>query len=142
MKEIVVRVAFNSKYPEKNYSIMLDEDTYAHLQFELYRAKICDVGKKLRKSVKLSEYPTVRSFMRSINRVIFQKIVLFELEYEREKKLADYTERLYCDDRIPDDDIPKYRLAFMESPSVIYTEKLFMKDFAQRYIGVTEIISI
>ena len=142
MKQIVVKVAFNSKYPEKNYSVMLDEDTYAHLQFELHRAKICEVGKTLKNPVKLSDYPTVKSFMRSINRVIFQSVVLFELEYERDRKLIEYTERLYSDDRVPDKDIEKYRLAFLNSPVELYTEKLFMKDFARRYVGVTEIISI
>ncbi len=142
MKQIVVRVVFNSKYPEKNYSVMLDEDTYAHLQFELYRAKICEVGKALKAPVRLAEYPTVKSFMHSINRVIFQSVVLFELEYEREKKLFEYTERLYSDERIPDTDIEKYRLAFLNSQTEIYTEKLFMKDFARRFVGVTEIISI
>ena len=142
MKEIVVNVAFNSKYPTRNYTVMLDENNYARLQFELYKAKICNIGEKLRKSVKLDDYPSLKAFIKSINSEIFKSVVLFELEYEREKKLFEYTERLYADDRIPDSDIEKYRLGFLESPTEIYTEKLFIKDFTQRYAGVTEIISI
>ena len=142
MKEIVVNVAFNSKYPTRNYTVMLDENNYARLQFELYKAKICNIGENLRKSVKLDDYPSLKAFIKSINSEIFKSVVLFELEYERGKKLFEYTERLYADDRIPDSDIEKYRLAFLESPTEIYTEKLFIKDFTQRYAGVTEIISI
>ena len=142
MKEIVVNVAFNSKYPNRNYTVMLDENNYARLQFELYKAKICNIGAKLEKSVKLDDYPSLKAFVKSINGEIFKSVVLFELEYERERKLFEYTERLYADDRIPDSDIEKYRLKFLESPTEIYTEKLFIKDFTQRYIGVTEIVSI
>ena len=142
MKEIVVKVAFKSKYPQKIYSVMLSEDSYARLKFELYRAEICDIDAKPKSVVDLEKYPTVKSFMRSINREIFECVVLFELEYERDRKLGEYTERLYADDRIPDSDIPKYRQAFFENKTVIYTEKLFIKDFAQRYSHVTEIISI
>jgi hypothetical protein len=50
--------------------------------------------------------------MRSINSVIFESVVMFELEYERDKRLLDYTERLYADPRIPDTEIEKYRLKF------------------------------
>ena len=121
---------------------MLDENNYARLQFELYKAKICDIGAKLKGSVRIADYPSLNSFMRSINSVIFESVVLFELEYVRDKKLFDYTERLYADPRIPDTEIEKYRLAFLESPTEIYTEKLFIKDFALHYGGVTEIIAI
>ena len=142
MKEIVVNVAFKSKYPTRNYAVMLDENNYARLQFELYKAKICDIGAKLKHSVRLADYPSLNSFMRSINSVIFESVVMFELEYERDKRLLDYTERLYADPRIPDDEIENYRLKFFESPSEIYVEKLFIKDFAMRYGGVTEIVAI
>ena len=142
MKEIVVSVAFKTKYPTKNYTVRLDEDTYAILQFELYKAKICNPGEKLKRSVAVSQYPSLKAFITSINKKIFSDAVLFELEYEREKMLFEYTERLYSDSRVPEADIEKYRLEFFKSPTVAYTEKLFIKDFAQRYGGVVEIISI
>ena len=61
---------------------------------------------------------------------------------KHQKMLFEYTERLYSDSRVPEADIEKYRLEFFKSPTVAYTEKLFIKDFAQRYGGVVEIISI